>query len=149
MSDLEPCADCSHAAIHLPTLGCLGGDGTCTCRVHVPPRPVVVSSPTLGSARAERDAAMVQVAEHTDPEWELAAVGAITWCATNRPEGFTSDDVWQRLADLQVRAPHEPRALGPIVKRAVKAGAIEWTGGYTASARRRTAPVRVYVRQHQ
>ena len=141
---LPPCADCGHDSIHLAALGCLGGDGTCICPTHVPPLPAVVSSPTLDRARVERDAAMAQVAEHTDPEWLAQAERAVGHLAALR-EPFTADSVWEQLAARQVPAPREPRALGPVMKRAVRDGVIRWTGNYDSSTRRHCTPVRVYV----
>lgn len=136
-----PCADCSHATIHMHTLGCLA-DG-CTCPQYVPPVPAVVSSPTLERARAERDAAMVQVEAAASPEWVARAESAVVVLSgIRRP--FSTDDVWDQLAAWQVESPREPRALGPVVKRALRDGVIE-PDGFTQSRRRHAALIRTYT----
>lgn len=144
---LPPCADCHHPSVHDPDAGCLYLAEYCPCAVYVPPSPRVVSSPSLARARVERDAAMAQVEQGSDTWWVAIAEGAVAGLAS-LGQPFTTDDVWQRLADRKVPSPREPRALGPVMKRAVRDGIVEWTGGYTASTRRHTAPVRVYVRNH-
>lgn len=61
--------------------------------------------------------------DHADPEWKADAAAAVVWCAHNLAE-FTGDDVW----DTGLRRPREPRALGPIMRKAAGAGMIEPTG---------------------
>lgn len=145
----DPCADCGHATIHLPELGCLwsgdpyDADTDCPCAVYVPPTPVVVSSPTLERARAERDAALEQVEAAASPGWLNAAGDALDIRATTGLP-FTTDDVWGDLEARGVPAPREPRALGPIVKRALRAGTIV-PAGYTQSRRRHAALIRTYT----
>ena len=104
------------------------------------------------AATKARDAAMKQVKENADKHWLSDAREAVrTICASATPGldsvfGFinnewTSDDVWKTL-----RLPREPRALGPVINAAVKAGWCEATGRYVKSKRksRHRAPIAVY-----
>jgi hypothetical protein len=75
-----------------------------------------------GMARAER---------HTDPTFAAEAYSII--CAFVVP--FFGDDVWATLDRRGVPFPHEPRALGPIFRRAQLAGLIEPTGEYRRTLR--------------
>lgn len=69
-----------------------------------------------------RDAAIAQAEEHARRAWLDAAYEATIRVARAHHE-FTSDDVWELLAegwpDLPVR---EPRAIGPVLLRATRAG---------------------------
>lgn len=98
----------------------------------------------MSAAQVARDEALGRVEGGSDPRWVAAAERAVIWCA-NRFGTFTSDEVWDRLEYRKVPAPREPRALGPVMKRAVRDGLIE-PAGYVQSARqeRHCAPVRVY-----
>src|SRR6188472_3623600 len=92
-----------------------------------------------------RDAALERVARGTDPQWMKNADRAVVACAHTRPE-FSSDDVWATLELWGVPGPHEPRALGPVMMRAVKDGTIVKTGRYVQSelGRNHARPVAVY-----
>lgn len=142
---LPPCAECAHPIAHTKLSGCLHMEGAtfCPCRVYVPPAPTVVSSPTITQARAERDAALEQVEAAASPEWlEWAARAIGSLVSAGRP--FSTDDVWEFLAATGVQPPREPRALGPVVKRALARGVIQ-PDGFTQSRRRHAAVIRTYV----
>lgn len=149
MTTLPPCADCGHTDPHPAASGCLHREETarrttwCPCPVYVPPAPTVVSSPTITQARTERDAAVAQVEDAADGAWLIQAGDAIRHLATIGVP-FSTDDVWDRLYALAVPAPREPRALGPVVKRALTAGIIQ-PDGTTQSRRRHAALIRTYV----
>jgi len=133
------CPSCGHNEVHSPLSGCLFAEGsaycTCTARWAVPK--------TLAVARVERDTAMERVAAHTDPAWEAQAVAVIVRLSGN-PGPFTVDDVWDALTALGVPSPREPRALGPVMKRAVR-DRLLIPQGYVQSRRRHAAPVRAYI----
>lgn len=93
-----------------------------------------------------RDEAMDRVAANAII-WSALADIAVSWCAEHHDE-ITTDDVWQRLADQGVDPPHEPRAIGPVMRRAVADGVIVSTDRYVRSRRpvHHRAPLRVYRR---
>ena len=43
---------------------------------------------------------------------------------------FTANDVWDLLARQGTDEPHDRRALGALLRNAVRQGTVEWTGGY-------------------
>ena len=139
------CPSCGHSDRHSGLAGCLWSDGeafcTCTARWAAPKSNAV--------AIAERDEALARVAEHTDPSWEAEAVQAIYTLAARRfPDDnlveFTTDDVWDLLAERGIPAPHEPRALGTIVREATRQGVIRVVG-WAPSRRRHQSPIRVFL----
>ena len=81
---------------------------------------------------ARRDKAMGRVERHAPPEWNDAASRAL-WRVVQRCRDFTTDDVWAELVFED--APPEPRALGPVIRRAATGGFIAATGGYVKSVR--------------
>jgi len=97
------------------------------------------------SARAARDDAMSRVDEHAPDAWKIEADAAIVWLARTRAE-FTTDDVWQYLADGDVPMPPEPRALGPRMLAAAKRGVVGRTDRVVTCKRpeRHGAPIRVW-----
>lgn len=70
-----------------------------------------------------RDKALTAVEYNTDPEWQTPAEQAIAWLARSR-ETFTTDDVWQHLYQHGHTFPHEPRAMGALMRNAARAGLI-------------------------
>lgn len=93
-------------------------------------------------ARTEAAVAMRNAERNTDPTWaEHAERIIIELAQTGRH--FTSDDVMDALTDYEVETP-DPRALGPIIKRAI---ARQWMHrtGYEPSRRRHGTPIAVYV----
>jgi hypothetical protein len=111
------------------------------------PRRAGKNTEAAAIARAQRDTAMDAVDEgpNVTPEWKDAARRALWHLATSRPT-FTTDDVWNHLDQQGVPAPEEPRALGPIVFKALRAGAIRDTGQMVRSTRRHAAKITVYER---
>jgi hypothetical protein len=87
------------------------------------------------SPQEAADEAIERVDQHADPDWKEAALAAVRSVAERAAE-FTADDVWEELVtnwpDAQT---HDPRALGPVIRRAVKAGWIEHTGEFRRSKR--------------
>ena len=71
----------------------------------------------LFDAREARDEAMDRVDKHADIDWLAEAQKAVFKTATEMPY-FTSDDVHERIS--AIASTHEPRALGPVMMRAVK-----------------------------
>lgn len=96
----------------------------------------------LDRARADRDQAMATVDANALGVWKRAAAQVIANLAATGRE-FTTDDVMDALA-AQRHDVHDPRALGPVVMRAKRAGLIRHTG-YTPSRRRHASPIPVYV----
>jgi hypothetical protein len=97
------------------------------------------------AAQAARDLAMTYAEAGGDPAWQEAARHAVWWLACNR-ETFTVDDVWALLDEREVPRPPEPRALGPILMRALRKGAIRDTGKMARSVRRNASKITVYAR---
>lgn len=88
---------------------------------------------TLEDAVTARDKAIEQVERNAYEHWLDVAYEAIRTIA--QTEGtFTADEVW-RLIDWTGATTHEPRAMGAVMKRAVKDGLIEPTGQYRKSTR--------------
>lgn len=86
----------------------------------------MTEAPTLFDAaegERRRDEAIARVARHAADPWQAAAYDAIHWCAVTM-EDFTTDDVWERLHRQGITGPHEPRALGAVMRRAVADGMI-------------------------
>lgn len=82
---------------------------------------------------------------HADPKWLDKAYTVVERLArTNRV--FTTDHVWRALDGYHT---HEPRALGAVMRQAVKDRLITSTGTYVKSSRpechRRPIPVYVGV----
>jgi hypothetical protein len=75
---------------------------------------------------------MARVEEAADDGWKDRAWDALMRRAADRHH-FTTDDIWD---DLDGDIPREPRALGPLVMRAVRAGLIADTGAMAPSRRR-------------
>jgi len=93
-------------------------------------------------AKAEADTAMRNAERNTEPTWAEAAEAIIVELARTGRH-FTSDDIMEHLTDVESETP-DPRALGPIVKRALTRQWIARTG-YEPSRRRHGTPIAVYV----
>ncbi len=112
-----------------------------------------MSQPGLFDAAAgiaAREEAIKRVGRNADPAWLVAAVSAVKACAASYAE-FTTDEVWQELADtaeagIDVPMPHEPRALAVAMRRGVALGLIRATNRYrpTIRAVAHRRPVRVW-----
>jgi hypothetical protein len=94
-------------------------------------------------ARAKANEAIGRVYDHADPQW-LAAAGECLWRRSRMNQHFTTDEVMEDIAVMGV-ATHDPRALGPVVKRFISKGVIVHTGEYVKSRRRHGSPIPVYV----
>lgn len=88
-----------------------------------------------------RDAALDRVEGNAKAEWNEQA-DAVVAALARSGRRFSPDDVW--AAGLP--RPREPRALGPVMMRAVKSGLIEPTGEWINSkqASQHATPVRVW-----
>ncbi|MFF0481086.1 hypothetical protein [Streptomyces sp. NPDC004435] len=91
-------------------------------------------------ARTRRDAAIAQVDANADDGWKRYALGFVAELSGRMPE-FTTDDLW----DAGLIKPREPRALGPVMRRAAKRGLIRTTGEYRASRYRNCAPLPLWT----
>jgi hypothetical protein len=95
---------------------------------------------TISEATAQRDAAIAQVDANADDEWKRYALGFIAEMSADMDE-FTTDDLW----DAGLIKPREPRALGPVMRRAAKRGLIATTGEFRKSRYRNCAPLPVWA----
>jgi hypothetical protein len=95
---------------------------------------------TISEATAQRDAAIAQVDANADDEWKRYALGFIAELSADLDE-FTTDDLW----DAGLIKPREPRALGPVMRRAAKRGLIATTGEFRKSRYRNCAPLPVWA----
>lgn len=87
------------------------------------------------AAQAATDKAIERVEAHADADWKAAAFEAVVWLAERRAE-LTTDGVWAALDRLDPdAATHERRAMGPIMRQAVREGVIEATDRYHISVR--------------
>jgi len=77
---------------------------------------------SLPAALEARDAAMADVEVKSVP-WRTVAREALEHLALTRPT-LTSDDVWQELERRGIPAPDEARAMGPVMKAAMREGLI-------------------------
>jgi len=76
--------------------------------------------------------AMARVERHASDAWLAAAYAALVTVARRQPE-LTADDVWRELGQ-DVPAPHEARAIGPVINRAHKAHVLAATDRVRLSA---------------
>lgn len=97
---------------------------------------------TLDDAMALRDEALERVEKAADEFWKRQAALIVADYADLGMQ-FTTDDVMNTLGRQGVTTP-EPRALGPIMRHALKAGLVRRVG-YTPSKRRHCSPIPIYV----
>lgn len=140
-----PCT-CGHGhAIHSTRTGCLADmpGGFCHCPSFTPASEAELTA----KAVAETDEAVERVERHADAAWmddAHAAVHNLAKDAAETGQPFTADDVWGYLHDHGIQAPREPRALGAVMRAAVRAGKIAAVG-YAPSRRRHMTPIRAYA----
>lgn len=79
------------------------------------------------------NAAIQQAGDNADPEWTALAHATLRYVASLGAE-FTTDDIWLRLEFRNIHT-HEPRAMGAVMRAAVRDGLIEKTGAYVESSR--------------
>lgn len=100
-------------------------------------------------AERRRNEAMRVVDRNANPEWKDVALDAVREIALIRgKDGFTTDAVWALLTRWGWQdATHEPRALGPVMTRAVKLGICRPTERFGRSTipRGHARPVRIYI----
>lgn len=129
------CPNCSHpASDHSNLAGCL----LTTCGCSTKRRDIQVTADRAATAEA-----LDRVERGSDATWVAAANSAVDDLA-HAGKPFTTDDVWDLLADRRVAEPREPRALGPVMKDAARAGRIRLEG-YATSRRRHGSLIRSYV----
>lgn len=75
------------------------------------------------AARARRDEALARVDAHAPADWKARAQAVLVDVARRQPE-LIATDLWKAGLD----APHEPRALGAVLQRAVREGILAPTG---------------------
>jgi len=94
----------------------------------------------LGDELKEQGIAAVDA--NASAAWKKLALDAVQSLAVNRDK-FTSDDVWEVLGNS---TPLEPRALGPIMRRAAAAEWIEPTADFIMSSKftNHRRPIRVW-----
>lgn len=99
------------------------------------------------AARRARDKAIDQVERHASEDWKDHALQAIRTLCRTKPDGFTTDDIWAILHDSNAPTPHEPRALGAVVRSAVRASLIAPTSRYVQSNRPacHRRPIQIWV----
>jgi len=78
--------------------------------------------------------ALHKVESHADPHWMASARAEVDAVAFLYDE-FSTDAVWERLANHDVPEPREPRAMGAIMRKAALDGVIEATNRYEQSSR--------------
>lgn len=100
----------------------------------------------IARARQAKADAIAQVEAHANPDWSQRAYRAVCQVAANRQQ-LTPDAVIGLLKHQGDWPPREPRALGPVMLRAVKAGVIRKTDRMVNSAlpERHCRPVPVYL----
>ena len=100
---------------------------------------------TVGEAQRAKDEAISRV-KNNNAEWVGEAVELIREMA-KVSDSFTTDDVWEELAEAGWPVPVERRSMGAAMKEAGKAGYIQATAIHTMSKRRacHRRPVRVWV----
>lgn len=95
-----------------------------------------------------RDEAVDRVEQHARKAWLDAAYDAVERiCRLRGPGGtFTTDAVWAVLEKQATPPPHEPRAMGPVMRRAVHERLVTVTGRFSMSTmgRNHRRPVRIY-----
>lgn len=131
---------------HLIDTGIAGRRGTPPpTRAQTEAKVRAANADRLRQAQAARDTAMAVVDRAAQEEWKDQCRRAL-WHLAKTRENFTTDDVWDRLAEMGVDTIGEPRALGPVVMRALRAGAIRDTGRMARSRRRHATKITIYER---
>jgi hypothetical protein len=85
-------------------------------------------------AEAARDEAINRVEANADHVWLTGATEAVRMLARTRDE-FTTDDVWNRLDNAGYQPPHEPRAMGAVMRQAARDGLVVKTDRVRNSVR--------------
>ena len=85
------------------------------------------------TARDAANEAIDRVARNADSVWLHWANKAVARASLDGH--FTTDDVWDWLDTWGVDAPHEPRALGAVMRNFARSNRITTTGEYVKSTR--------------
>jgi len=92
----------------------------------------------------EREKAINRVGGNTDPHWRAEAFLSADRVMA-RMEVFTTDDIWIDLERRRVPPPHEPRAMGPIMRFLHQNGEVEISGVTSSNLTRgHGRPVKIY-----
>lgn len=99
----------------------------------------------MSAATEARDEAIQRVAFNAPRDWMEAAEKCVFEVALTA-DTFTTDDVMQMMTLQEYDFPHEPRALGAVMRRARRESWIEPTPEFRQSERvsRHAAPLRVW-----
>ena len=89
---------------------------------------------SLEEARRRRDEAIARGQHNADRKFINAVDNGIYYLATVLDE-FTTDDLWEHLAESEVTIPTETRSIGGAMKRAQGNGWIEPTDKFISSER--------------
>jgi hypothetical protein len=81
-----------------------------------------------------REEAVGRVGANVHAAWSEAALAAVRKCAETLYT-FCADQPWEILDALDVVGPHEPRAMGAVLRTAVARGWIVATDEYVPSTR--------------
>lgn len=95
---------------------------------------------SYAEAREARDEGMDRAERGTDAEWAEKAYRVLDCLVREQKDHVTADDLW----DAGLARPREPRALGPVFRRAVRNRLIEHSGRYAQSRHRHLAPIPVW-----
>ena len=91
-----------------------------------------MSQSSIFESERAKNAAIDAVEANASPTWLELATEAVRWICQNKPT-FTTDDVWERLAAVTKMAPHEPRAMGAVMRQAARENWCTATGNYKKS----------------
>lgn len=111
----------------------------------LPRQGVAISMSEAG--QLSLDQALATVSSHADHRWVVSARKAVAHvAASGKP--FTTDEVWDALGAEWDVSTHERRALGAVMRWAVRRGICEPTDDYRPSSRPEChkRPVRVWRR---
>jgi hypothetical protein len=99
------------------------------------------------AATEAKNQAIATVATNADQTWLTACYNVIVQIATTT-DTFTTDTIWQALENAALPTPHEPRAIGAVLRQAAANGLIRATDTYRPSARVacHARPIRVWER---
>ena len=90
-------------------------------------------------AKAEAAEAMARAERHANEMWK-AECARVIYRLAQSGNPFTTDEV-MTIMGKSGHTTHEPRALGPIVRRATSKGVIKRTGNYAKSTRRHSSEI--------
>lgn len=102
-----------------------------------------LSDKSPNQARQETEEAMKRVEKNANQRWSDECAHVI-WRLAKSKEPFTTDEVMTIMAESPYKT-HEPRALGPVINRALRKKVIKPTGDYVKSTRRHSSPIPVYI----